>query len=341
MKASLSLFMLFWGALFSYAQSVKILNLDYPNVSFRGLSVIDDYVFWVSGSNGTIGFSMNGGKTINWVNPKGFEDRDFRDIEAFDHQTAIAVAVGEPALILKTTDSGRTWKVVYQDGQPGVFLDDIEFYDNDPRHGIALGDPINGQAYVLSTSDQGNTWEKLNTTSIPQLSEGEAYFAASGSNSFMLDDKTYMTVTGGLNSNLILNKQPVTKLNLNKTSSATSGANGMDYWASNKFGMIVGGDFEIPHSSENNLFIFELNDSNKPIVLTPQTPPRGYKSGVTILSQTSAISCGLGGVDTSNDKGMNWKNLTSTAYHSCKRAKKGKEVYLTGPNGRIGKLFPY
>jgi photosystem II stability/assembly factor-like uncharacterized protein len=341
MKTNISIFMLILGAIFSFGQSVKILNLDHPNVSFRGLSVIDDYVFWVSGSNGTIGFSMNGGKTINWVNPKGFEDRDFRDIEAFDYQTAVAMAVGEPGLIIKTTDAGKTWKVVFQDGQPGVFLDDIDFSDSHPGFGVAVGDPINGQPYVLMTTDQGNSWEKLKTNSIPQLSEGEAYFAASGSNSFMMDDQTFISVTGGSYSNLIINTKPYTKVNLTKSESATSGANGLDFWGASKFGMIVGGDFENPTSSENNLFIFELTDSKKPEIRAPQTPPRGYKSGITFINQNSALSCGLGGVDTSNDKGMNWKNLTTTAYHSCKRAKNGKEVYLTGPNGRIGKLFPY
>ena len=83
MKLIYFTFLLFLASI-SYAQNVKIFNLDHPTVNFRGLSIVDDYVFWVSGSKGTIGYSLNGGKSMNWVSPKGFEDRDFRDIEATD-----------------------------------------------------------------------------------------------------------------------------------------------------------------------------------------------------------------------------------------------------------------
>ena len=41
--------------------------------SLRGLSVVNDQVIWVSGSNGTIGKSTNGGKDWKWNVVKGFE----------------------------------------------------------------------------------------------------------------------------------------------------------------------------------------------------------------------------------------------------------------------------
>lgn len=337
MKKTLLLAMLILAS-FSFAQNVKIFNLDLPTVNYRGLSVVDDYVFWVSGNKGTIGFSLNGGKTMNWVNPPGFENRDFRDIEAIDYKTAIAIAVGEPGLIIKTTDSGKNWKIVYQDIEPGVFLDDLDFSKHNPQVGIAMGDPINNQPYVLATSDAGSSWEKINPSEMPKLANGEAYFAASGSNVQLINDQLFIAVTGGEKSNIILNTQPPTIVNLPKSDSSTAGANGMDYWASSKFGLIVGGDFSNPELSEHNLFIFELNEFNQPIVTKPETAPRGYKSGVAILSQVSAVSCGLGGVDVSDDKGKNWRNLTKTEFNTCKRSKRGNAVYLVGPHGRIGRL---
>lgn len=339
MKLIYFTFLLFLASI-SYAQNVKIFNLDHPTVNFRGLSIVDDYVFWVSGSKGTIGYSLNGGKSMNWVSPKGFEDRDFRDIEATDYKTAVAVAIGEPGLIIKTTNSGKSWKVVYEDAQPGVFLDDLDFSKYNPQFGIAIGDPIKGQPYVLSTSDQGSTWTKITPSDLPSLAEGEAYFAASGSNVQLIDDTTFIAVTGGSTSNLIINTQPPTKVNLPKINSETAGANGLDYWPSSKFGLIVGGDFTTPLISEHNLFIFELDESNKPKISVPETPPNGYKSGVAIVNQASAVSCGLGGVDFTNDKGKNWRNLTLTEFNTCKRSKKGSVVYFTGPHGRIGILNP-
>src|SRR5215831_7049225 len=74
------------------------------NTSLRGLSVVNDNVIWVSGSNGTVGRSTNGGKDWKWYQVKGFEKTDFRDIEAFDGVTAVIMGVGEPAYILRTID---------------------------------------------------------------------------------------------------------------------------------------------------------------------------------------------------------------------------------------------
>src|ERR1044071_317489 len=65
--------------------------------SLRGLSVVNDNVVWVSGSNGTVGKTLDGGKTWTWMTVTGFEKKDFRDIEAFDGASAIIIAIAEPA----------------------------------------------------------------------------------------------------------------------------------------------------------------------------------------------------------------------------------------------------
>src|SRR3954452_20433612 len=83
--------------------------------SLRGLSVVDDDIAWASGSNGTVARSTNGGKTFEWLTVQGYEQRDFRDVEAFDANTAVIMAIAEPAFILKTKDGGITWKKVFED----------------------------------------------------------------------------------------------------------------------------------------------------------------------------------------------------------------------------------
>src|SRR5688572_17295449 len=80
------------------------------NTSLRGLSVVNDMVVWASGSNGTVGRSSDGGKNWKWITVKGFEKRDFRDIEAFNSTTAVIMSVDAPAYILKTNDAGESWK---------------------------------------------------------------------------------------------------------------------------------------------------------------------------------------------------------------------------------------
>ena len=127
--------------------------------SLRGLSVVNDNVIWVSGSNGTVGRSSNAGKNWKWMTVNGFEKSEFRDIEAFDGNTAIIMAVGEPAYILKTTDGGETWKVVYENKTKGMFLDAMDFANN--QEGIVIGDPIDGKIFIAKTNNTGNTWKEL------------------------------------------------------------------------------------------------------------------------------------------------------------------------------------
>src|SRR5688500_3537768 len=125
--------------------TVEILTKD-TKTSLRGLSVVNDRALWVSGSNGTVGRSSDGGETWKWMVVQGFEKRDFRDIEAFDATTAIIMAVDAPSYILKTTDGGLTWKAVYENKTPGMFLDAMSFWND--QSGIVLGDPIGGKFFI-------------------------------------------------------------------------------------------------------------------------------------------------------------------------------------------------
>ena len=77
-----------------FAQKIEILT-DTVHSSFRGISVVNNDVVWVSGSHGTVGKSIDGGKNWKWMIVKGFERMDFRDIEAFDKKTALIMAVDE------------------------------------------------------------------------------------------------------------------------------------------------------------------------------------------------------------------------------------------------------
>ena len=85
----------------------------------------------------------------------GYEKRDFRDVEGFDKKTAVIMAVDTPADILKTTDGGKTWKLVYENKTAGMFLDAMEFWND--NIGIVVGDPINGRFFKARSFDGGDT----------------------------------------------------------------------------------------------------------------------------------------------------------------------------------------
>ncbi|MGB3008108.1 MAG: oxidoreductase, partial [Chitinophagaceae bacterium] len=212
------------------------------NTSLRGLSVVNDNVIWVSGSNGKVGRSNNGGKNWNWFTVKGFEKTEFRDIEAFDANTAIVMGIAEPAYILKTTDGGETWKIVYENKSNGMFLDAMDFVGE--KYGIVIGDPIDKKIFLAETFDGGENW-KESSLQLPADS-GEAFFAASGTNIRLFPNRSFFLVSGGTTSRMITREASI-KLPVIQ-GKETTGANSIAVYSStgkkNSRQMIItGGDF--------------------------------------------------------------------------------------------------
>jgi photosystem II stability/assembly factor-like uncharacterized protein len=325
---------------FSFAQKKEIPKLEVltsgTKTSLRGLSVVSDEVVWVSGSNGAVGRSSDGGKNWKWFSVKGFEKAEFRDIEAFDATTAVIIAIGEPAYILRTVDGGETWKVVYENKTKGMFLDAMEFWNE--QAGIVIGDPIDKKFFVLRTFDGGKTWQGVPEIHRPVADSGEACFAASGTNVRALDNDEAVFISGGLSSSVFIRDQKNTLPMIQ--GKETTGANSIAVWDryKRKGGdqlVVVGGDFQKPDSDSLNC-VYSMNRGKT--WKTPKTPPHGYRSCVEYLDPKVLVSCGLNGVDYSIDNANTWRWISKESFHVCRIAKMGKTVYLAGNNGKVGKL---
>ncbi len=321
--------------LFSQFPQVELLTSG-TKTSLRGLSVVNDNVVWVSGSNGMVGKTANGGKTWTWRVVKGFEKTDFRDIEAFDGSTAIIMGVAEPAYILKTADGGETWKVVYENKTKGMFLDAMEFWNE--QSGIVIGDPINGRFFVTRSFDGGNSWQDIPFEKRPLADSGEACFAASGTNVRALDKDEAVFVSGGTRSRLFIRNE-ATPLPVIQ-GKETTGANSVAVWDKLKLKggkrmIVVGGDFNADSSRVKNCFY--TNDGGK-TWNSPGTPPHGYRSCVEYLTKLEAFACGLNGVDQTKDGGKNWVLISREGFHVCRASKLGAAVYLAGGNGKVGRI---
>ncbi|MBD0352172.1 MAG: oxidoreductase [Flavisolibacter sp.] len=328
-------------SLFLYSDAQKHLPIvevltSGTETSLRGLSVVNDRILWVSGSNGTVGKSTDGGKTWRWLKVKGFENRDFRDVEAFDATTAVIMAVGEPAVILKTNDGGDSWKVVYVNETKGMFLDAMEFWNEDA--GIVLGDPINGKFFIARTFDGGSTWKELPEQYKPKADSGEACFAASGTNIRVLDRDEAIFISGGVRSRAFI--RDTTFLLPIVQGKETTGANSIAVMDNHtrKGGntlIVVGGDFSKPTSDSLNCFYSTNRGKNWQ---QSKKPPQGYRSCVEYLSKKHVITCGPTGVDYSFDGGRTWTLISSEGFHVCRIAKNGAEIFLAGSKGKIGKV---
>ena len=315
-------------------------------VSIRGLSVVNDNVFWASGSGGMVAKSTDGGKNIEWTLVPGFEKRDFRDIEAFDQNTAIIMAVDQPAIILKTTDGGKNWKKVFDDTTTGMFLDAMHFEKVDGKLvGMVVGDPIKNKIFYAKTFDGGDSWikpSKKELKYVPTVPAGEAMFASSGTNIAITNyskDAPWLVVTGGTKSRLkdFLNHSFNDSLPLLQGFSS-AGANSIAFNNKIQKGVIVGGDFAHDTISRFNCILVAFENGNRTYT-TPIVNPHGYRSCVIYLDYETLITCGTSGIDISNDGGIHWEQVSKESFHVVQKAKDGRAVYLAGGRGKIAKLI--
>ena len=312
------------------AQTVKVLTSDTTKVSIRGLSVVNDQVVWVSGSNGTVGKSVDGGANWKWFIVKGFEKTDFRDIEAFDETSAVIMGIADPAYILRTADGGDTWKVVYENKTKGMFLDAMEFWNE--NSGIVIGDPVDNKIFIARSFDGGMNWREIPSANRPVPDSGEAMFASSGTNVRKLTNQEAVIITGGLRSRLFIRDSKIDLPILQGKES--TGANSIAVKDINTM-IVVGGDFKDKDAIIKNCVI--TRDKGKTFT-TPATGPHGYRSCIEYLNKKTWITCGLNGVDISTDDGTNWNWISKEGFHVCRKAKKGKAVFFAGSGGKIGKL---
>jgi hypothetical protein len=114
----------------------------------------------------------------------------------------------------------------------------------------------------------------------------------------------------------------------------TTGANSIAIKNKKTF-IVVGGDFNTPDSTNKNCVI---TTDGGVTWQYPLTPPNGYRSCVEYIDKQQWISCGLNGVDISNDDGNTWKWISTESFNVCRKAKNGKSVFLAGGKGRIASL---
>lgn len=311
------------------AQSIQLLQQNKPSV-IRGLSVLNDKTAWLSGSNGYVAITKDGGKTWDWQQIKGYEKSEFRDIEAFSDQEAVIMSSGTPALVLKTIDGGKSWQEKYRKIDSAYFLDAMDFVDK--QHGYILGDPINNKFLLLETKDGGETWSNANNP--PNALPSEAAFAASGTCLRSNNGHLYI-VSGGKTSRLIALKPNSNVWNYESlpviNGKSSQGAFSIAIGKNEK--IIVGGDYENDQKTDSVAAIQTVAPTT--VFNNPLKGPAGYQSSVEYIQNNTYLSTGTSGTNITVDGGKNWSKLDATSFNVCAKAKYGKLILLAGNNGKI------
>jgi photosystem II stability/assembly factor-like uncharacterized protein len=307
----------------------------------RGVSAVDSQVAWASGSQGTFLRTTDGGKT--WVagSVPGAEKMDFRDIQAFDQDTAFLLSIGRPAKIYKTGDGGKTWEESYSNDAEGIFLDAFAFFDKD--NAIVVGDPIEGRFMVLVTSDGGQSWEEIPFAERPEAVSGEGAFAASGTCLTVLGKNDTWFCTGGPAARVFHSRDRGRTWTMARSplaSGKTSSGGFSLVFMNEKEGVMVGGDYQDELAELGNAAV--SHDGGKTWELVETRRPSGFRECVAPVPRTRPlmlVAAGPSGSDYSLDLGKTWTAVGGPAgIHSVSFSKVDGSGWAVGRNGLIAKF---
>lgn len=338
--AQKSLYLFLLAGISSVGQAQWQPQVSHTDASFRSVSAVDERVVWIGGSKGQFVRTTDGG--INWQadTVAGAHGLDFRGVVGFGDREAVLMSAGPAetgaARLYQTSDGGKSWALLYQTSQPGVFFDGIAFWDR--QHGIVFSDPVAGKWFILRTDDGGKTWQQLPPGNLPALQPGEAAFAASHS-SMVIEGKTNVWI--GSSAGRVFHSADRGKTwSVSQTplvGGATAGVFGLNFRDA-RHGMAVGGDYKQEKSEGINTAITDDGGQTWKAV-TPALPP-GLKEGVASLSATKWLTVGPSGSSLSADNGRTWQTMPLEGVHavSCATTTSGgKTCWAVGGKGRVAR----
>ena len=335
--------------LFSASLLAQTIQNSHTTENLRGLSTPAPNIAWASGTHGTYLRTTDSGNTWLPAQVPGAETLDFRDVEAFSSDLAylLAAGPGDQSRIYKTTDAGKNWSLQFTNGDPKGFFDCMAFWN--PKHGIAVGDPINNKFELISTEDGGQTWKPSPPDRLPPAIPGEGAFAASGTCLTVQGKNNVWFATGGKAARVFRS----TNAGRSWTVAATPIVHGPDSagifsiaFRDAKHGVIAGGDYQHPEKDGPNLAFTQ--DGGHTWTLAP-TSPQWYFSAVAFTSHVGAdvLSCPAEAVLVAGTAHAACTGQTSAKWHKIRdlnlnalSVSPDGEVFAVGPKGLIVRLTP-
>ncbi len=302
----------------------------------RGVSAVSATVAWASGSNGVYLKTTDGGASWRAETVPGAEELDFRDVEAFDANTAylLSIGEGERSRIYKTTDGGKRWRLQFTNRNPKAFFDALAFWDAD--RGVAVSDSVDGRFVIIKTTDGGANWKEIPPEKLPPALAGEGAFAASG---------TCVTTQGRNNVWIATTAARVLRSTDGgetwqaATTPVPSGQPSAGIFSiafkDARNGCVVGGDYRKEGEARDN--VATTSDGGRTWKLAKGSLPGGFRSAAAYAPGGSTlVAVGPSGSDFSLNGGESWAPIAGAGYHAISLAQSGAG-WAVGEGGRIAK----
>ena len=303
--------------------------------SLRGVSAVNENVVWASGTRGTYLLTTDGGKTWTAHQVPGTEELDFRGVKAFGAEAfLLAAGPGDKSRIYHTTDFGKHWELQFTNSEPTGFLDCMAF--SDAKHGMIVGDPVNGKFQILRTDDGGKNWRYADPKAIPAAIDGEGAFAASNSCIAVEGQKSAWFVTGGTAARVFHTADGGENWSVAETpivhGAASQGIFSIAFRDA-MHGIVAGGDYAHPEQVGNNLAVTKNQGKTWEPITAPQTR---FFSGIAYVDGTSLVTVGSGATAFLSDSLHNWKALNDQGFNAVDS--KAGTTYAVGADGKVARF---
>lgn len=308
------------------------------DAELRGLSVLSDKLAWASGAKGTVLRTIDG---VTWqrLQVPGADAFDFRDIEAFDANTAIVMGAGpgEASRMYRTRDGGASWQLLVVNKEADGFWDAIAFWD--ARNGIVFGDPVRGAFQILLTSDGGDSWQLVNDpkglAALPQ----EGAFAASGTCLSVGANGEAWFVTGGAAQSRAFRSADrgltwqAASLPI-PAAAASKGAFSVGF--AGRRGLVAGGDYKEPALGTLNGAVSIDGGAGWSAA---QILPAGFMSAVAPVpgAADTFVAVGLAGSGVTRDGGKSWTIIDKETKLNAVGFAASGAGWAVGPKGLVVK----
>jgi photosystem II stability/assembly factor-like uncharacterized protein len=306
--------------------------------SLRGLAVAGPRTVWAGGTDGTNGVVLrttDGGAHWAAVGPASATGLDFRDVEAWDadHAVALSIGPGAASAIYVTADGGKHWTLGFQNADANAFYDCEAFYDR--RTGLAVSDPPDGRFRIVRTDDGGRHWRVLPNAGMPPAQDGEAGFAGSGTCLVTAGPVAYLASGGGAKARVYRSLDGGYHWTAVDTAVPSSPSAGIFSRAFRDpaHGVAVGGDYLAPAASPSAAV--RTADAGRTWTAAARTTDQ-YRSGAAWRNGHTVLAVGTSGSDVSYDAGSTWTTFDTGAFNAVQCA--AGTCWAAGPKGRVARL---